>query len=81
LFYPLAFPFRSWYKVFMFLQVRRARKEAGLTQEQLASAIGVTARAVAHWEAGAREPRGKSLKALAEATGKPISFFFEEVAA
>jgi transcriptional regulator with XRE-family HTH domain len=65
----------------MFLQVRRARKEAGLTQEELAAAMGVTIRAVSHWEAGTREPRGKSLRNLAEATGKPVSWFFEEVAA
>lgn len=65
----------------MFGQVRRAREEAGLTQAELARRIGVTPRTVWNWEWGHREPRGKYLRLLAEVTGKPVTFFFEEIAA
>ena len=36
--------------------IRRLRKEAGLTQEQLAEAMGVTTGAVYKWEAGKASP-------------------------
>jgi transcriptional regulator with XRE-family HTH domain len=61
-------------------KVSRARLEAALTQEELAELVGVSLRSIAHWEAG-RMPRGRHLRRLAEATGKPLSFFFEEMAA
>ena len=36
--------------------IRRMRKEKGLTQEQVAQALGVTAPAVNKWERGASGP-------------------------
>ncbi|MGW3650218.1 helix-turn-helix transcriptional regulator [Streptomyces sp. NPDC000878] len=48
--------------------VRKAiREAAGLTQAQVASAVGVTAQAVALWESGRRTPRGPLLGQYAEA--------------
>jgi DNA-binding XRE family transcriptional regulator len=35
------------------------RRRAGLTQDEVASVVGVTASCVSHWEAGRRLPRGK----------------------
>ena len=48
---------------------------------QLAEQIGATGRSVQFWEYGQRMPRITYLTAIAEATGKPIAWFFEEVAA
>lgn len=50
--------------------VRRALREAAdLTQQELADAIGVDRTAIAHWEAGRRNPDGKRLDAYLEALG------------
>lgn len=36
--------------------IRRLREERGLSQQELATAIGVTQGAVSHWENGLRKP-------------------------
>ena len=46
---------------------RALRQAAGLSQKEMADAIGVTRAAVSHWESGARTPRGKFLDRYAEA--------------
>jgi len=53
---------------------RRIRRASGLTQAALADVLGVSRPALARWEAGARNPRGRAradyvraLRALAEA--------------
>ena len=46
-----------------------ARREAGLTQTQLAAAVGVREDTVASWEAGRRQPRVVHVRALARALG------------
>ena len=48
-------------------ECRALRISSGLTQEELAAAIGVTRQAVTQWETGARSPRGRLLDAYAEA--------------
>ncbi|MEU0343176.1 helix-turn-helix transcriptional regulator [Streptomyces bobili] len=45
---------------------RALRQAAGLTQEEVAGAIGVTRQAVAQWEAGVRTPRGRLLDAYVD---------------
>ena len=45
--------------------IRALRLRAGLTQEGLAQALGVTHSAVQKWELGTRIPVGLSLRALA----------------
>ena len=40
------------------------RKSRGLTQEQLAEALGVSRQAVSKWESGASEPELASLRAI-----------------
>ena len=49
------------------------RKRAGLTQQELADALGVTQAAVANWETGRRCPPVKTLLRLAEALGCTIA--------
>lgn len=44
--------------------IRRYRKERGMTQIQLAQAVGVNVYAVKCWESGKYEPTVKSLKEL-----------------
>lgn len=43
---------------------REVRRELGLTQRELADRIGVTVKAVQHWEQGIRQPSGSSERAL-----------------
>lgn len=45
------------------------RKDAGLTQNQLAERVGVTASAVKAWENGRRVPSQRCLGALYQALG------------
>lgn len=37
-------------------RIKECRKEAGMTQEELGKAVGLTDRAIAHYENGIREP-------------------------
>ncbi len=47
-------------------KLKQLRLQAGLTQEQLASCIGVSSRTIKHWEHGTRIPNAVSLLALAK---------------
>ena len=49
--------------------IRKARAEAGLTQAQLAEAVGVTEQAVYYWESGESSPKGRNLDALSKSVG------------
>jgi transcriptional regulator with XRE-family HTH domain len=55
-------------------RLAQARKEAGLTQEQIADLVGVTPRSIQGYEAGKVVPY-RHLKRLEEITGKPSSWF------
>lgn len=56
-------------------RIRRCRQSRGLTQEQLAKQLGVTARAVQAWEGGTRNPGLRAQRELAELFDKPSSYF------
>lgn len=47
--------------------IRQGRQAAGLTQRQLAAAVGVTATTVSWWETGKSHPRRHNIRALAAA--------------
>lgn len=47
-------------------RIRQLRLERGLTQRQLAQALGVTEATVVRWETGARQPRVGIIKRLAQ---------------
>lgn len=59
--------------------LREARLAKGMTQEDLAAALGVTVRAVAHWEGGSRTPRPHALLAICRVTERPIHDFINGV--
>lgn len=59
----------SWYRAFS-ANLRRLRAESGLTQVQLAEAIGMTAGAIGHIEAGdTRAIPAHRLRATVDALG------------
>jgi transcriptional regulator with XRE-family HTH domain len=43
------------------------RKNLGLSQRELAAAVGVSEAAIGHWERGIRHPRGEHLRRYVEA--------------
>jgi transcriptional regulator with XRE-family HTH domain len=58
-------------------RIARARREAGLTQRELALRTGHAVRTVQTWELGTASPRSDAFTAIAEATGRPHSWFYE----
>lgn len=57
-------------------RLRRARIEAGLTQEELAIRIGASVFSIGKYERGERSPRGPMLRRIADVTGKTTAWFF-----
>ena len=55
-------------------RIYKARTDAKLTQEQLATETGKTRSAVAQWEKGDVRPRHSTLALIAKATGKSIEW-------
>lgn len=62
----------------MLERLREARREADLTQEQVAATLGVLQKWVSKVELGERRIDPLELKELAELYGKPLSFFLGE---
>ena len=63
-------------------RIRLARRDAGLTQDQLAERVGYSRRSVPGWERNETHPRPGALARIADVTGRPVSWFYEdEVAA
>ncbi len=58
-------------------RLRRVRESAGMTQEQLAEAIGVSRNQISAWENEYRPLGHMDLAALAEVLKAPVSAFFE----
>ncbi len=61
-------------------RIATLRKEAKLTQEDLAKKCGVDETAVSHWENGHSAPTGSRLPAVAAALGVTIDELFREAA-
>lgn len=53
--------------------IRRARRAAGLTQKQLADAIGCAPGTIQQYERGVREPKSARLKEIADACGVSVN--------
>ena len=58
-------------------RLRRLRKKAGLTQEELADKIDVSVMSIRRWEAGDNAPKIEFAKRLAEALGVPQAELLE----
>lgn len=58
-------------------KIKAARDEAGLSQRQLAAAIGCTPRSVSLWETTDRQPDFPFLERIARVTAKPLDYFAE----
>ncbi len=59
-------------------RIRSARTEKGWKQKHLAAQVSVEPITVSRWERGATTPDFDALGLIAEATGKPLSYFLGE---
>ena len=50
-------------------KLKAARKAAGMTQQQLADALGCRAKDISRWESGLHEPGALTLKKMAQFLG------------
>ena len=57
-------------------RVREARAEYGLTQEELASDVGVDPKHISRIENGRKHGSDQLIRRISEVTGKPLSFFY-----
>ena len=58
------------------VRLKKLRKEAGITQEDLARVLGVGRTTISEYERGVIEPKRKTLIDLAFYFGVPIDYFF-----
>jgi transcriptional regulator with XRE-family HTH domain len=59
-------------------KIRSARADRGWKQKHLAAEVDVEPITVSRWERGATTPDLDVLSLVAEATGKPLSYFVDE---
>ena len=59
-------------------RLHRARRELGLTQEEVAERTGVARNTVSRYELGRQAPSGRALSRLAAIYGKPMEWFYAE---
>ena len=59
-------------------KIQQARDEAGLSQEELASRLGLTQAALSNYELGKRQLNLTTLEKLARALERPLSYFIED---
>lgn len=60
-------------------RIKEARTEhLAMTQRELAVALGIESVNVSRWERGVAEPRLPHLRRIAELSGLPVSWFFDE---
>jgi len=58
-------------------RIRRARREAPLTLDQLGELVGTSRQHLIRLEAGKHRPRAEMLTRIAEATSRPIDWFVD----
>ena len=60
--------------------IQKAREEAGLSQEELASRLGYTQAALSNYELGKRRLYLANIKRIAKELKKPLSYFLDDSA-
>lgn len=58
--------------------IQKAREEAGLSQEELASRLSLTQAALSNYELGKRRLYLKNVEQIAKVLNKPIGYFMED---
>ncbi|MDR0822431.1 MAG: helix-turn-helix domain-containing protein [Endomicrobium sp.] len=58
-------------------KIKQAIMEMGLNQGEFAKILNVKQPLISSWTTGNSAPRAASLKKIAQATGKPLQFFFD----
>jgi len=61
-------------------KIQKARDEAGLSQEELASRLGYTQAALSNYELGKRRLYLANIEQIARELNKPLSYFLDEFA-
>ncbi len=59
-------------------RIQKAREESGMSQEELASALGITQSALSNYELGKRRLYLANMEQIANVLGRPLSYFMEE---
>jgi transcriptional regulator with XRE-family HTH domain len=59
-------------------KIQRAREEAGLSQEELATRLGYTQAALSNYELGKRRLYLANIEQIARELNKPLRYFLEE---
>jgi transcriptional regulator with XRE-family HTH domain len=59
-------------------KIQKAREEAGLSQEELASHLGYTQAALSNYELGKRRLYLANIEQIAKELNKPLKFFLED---
>jgi transcriptional regulator with XRE-family HTH domain len=62
------------------MRIQQAREELGLTQQELASRLGLTQAALSNYELSKRRLYLAKLEQIASALEKPLSYFTEPAA-
>lgn len=57
-------------------RIREARKARNLSQAQLADRINAHVTSISDWEREINQPSPRHLLSIADATGRPIDYFF-----
>ena len=57
--------------------IKNARKKAGLTQSELATAIGVTQKEISRWETGTRTPQVETIASICKALNVSADILLE----
>ncbi|MDR1926455.1 MAG: helix-turn-helix domain-containing protein [Endomicrobium sp.] len=58
-------------------KIKKVVRESGYSQQTFAKRFGLAESAISRWASGERNPSLNSLKKIAKATNKPLSYFFE----
>ena len=60
-------------------RIKQVRKEAGMTQQQLAQRLGIPYQSIGQWERGIRKPKIETLQAIADAIGVSLDYLLGNV--